>query len=108
MYTSHGHHISGTVKGERPNTTVRCGGPKTCNTCFSEALAENTRIQNEKQGGSMFMSPYQMHQVAAKMRANNPKPKDSVATRQEFLLHKTLFEFAKAMDDVADDIENGN
>jgi hypothetical protein len=55
----------------------------------------------------MFMSPYQMRQVAAKMRENNPKP-SGVSTRSEMLLHKTLMEFAKAMDDVANDIENGN
>lgn len=107
MYTSHGHHIAGTVKGDTPHTVVRCGGPKLCDTCFGEALAENTRIQTEQAGGSMFMSPYQMRQVAAKMRANNPKP-DGGMLRSEYLLAKTIYEFAKAMDDVADDIENGN
>jgi hypothetical protein len=55
----------------------------------------------------MFMSPYQMRQVAAKMRENNPEP-SGVSTRQEMLLHRTLMEFAKAMDDVANDIEKGN
>lgn len=105
MYTSHGHHIAGSVKdATHPGTVVRCGGPKTCDTCFGEALAFNSKKQA---GGSMFMSPYQMRQVAAKMRKNNPAP-DGGMLRTEYLLAKTIYEFAKAMDDVADDIENGN
>ncbi|QFG09175.1 hypothetical protein PBI_SPORTO_70 [Arthrobacter phage Sporto] len=108
MYTSHGHHIGGTTKGSLPaNMVARCGGPKLCDVCFREALQVNTQLQSEKAGGSMFMSPYQMHQVAAKMRANNPKP-DGGMPRDEYLLSKTLYEFAKALDDVATDIENGN
>ncbi len=107
MYTSHGHHIAGTVKGTHPVTVVRCGGPKTCDVCFGEALAENTRIQTENAGGSMFMSPYQMHQVADKIRKNNPKP-DGGMLRTEYLLAKTLYEFAKALDEVAEDIEQIN
>lgn len=107
MYTSHGHHIGGTTKTERLIPLVMCGGPKKCDTCFSEALAENTRMQTEAAGGSMFMSPYQMRQVAAKMRANNPKP-DGGMPRDEYLLSKTLYEFAKALDEVAEDIETGN
>lgn len=110
MYTSHGHHIGGTTKGTTlpSNAVARCGGPKLCDQCFGEALAVNSQKQAADAGGSMFMSPYQMRQVAAKMRENNPKPSDSVATRKEFLLHKTLEEFAKALEDVANDIENGN
>lgn len=107
MYTSHGHHIAGTVKGEKPVTVTRCGGPKLCDVCFGEALAENTRMQTQAAGGSMFMSPYQMHQVAAKMRMNNPKPDGAMPTH-EYLLSKTLYEFAKALDEVADDIETSN
>ena len=107
MYTSHGHHIGGTTKGELPsNVVARCGGPKLCNQCFSEALAFNTQKQTEAAGGSMFMSPYQMRQVAGKMRENNPPP-SGVHTRSDVLLHRTLMEFAKALDDVAQDIENG-
>lgn len=107
MYTSHGHHIVGTIKGELPsNVVARCGGPKLCNQCFGEALAFNTQKQREEAGGSMFMSPDQMRLVAAKMRENNPKP-SGVVTRSEVLLHRTLMEFAKAMDDVAQDIESG-
>lgn len=107
MYTSHGHHIAGSIKDTPPSTVVRCGGPKTCNECFGEALAYNSKKQMEEAGGSMFMSPYQMRQVAAKMRANNPKP-DGGMPRNEYLLSKTLYEFAKALDDVATDIESGN
>lgn len=107
MYTSHGHHIAGTAAGEKPAVTVICGGIKKCDVCFGEALAENTRMQNEKAGGSMFMSPYQMRQVAAKMRANNPKP-DGGMLRTEYVLAKTIYEFIKALEDVADDIEHGN
>lgn len=108
MYTSHGHHIGGTTKGQLPsNIVARCGGPKLCDQCFGEALTVNTHRQREEAGGSMFMSPYQMRQVAAKMRENNPEP-SGVSTRQEMLLHRTLMEFAKAMDDVANDIEKGN
>lgn len=107
MYTSHGHHIPGTAMGERAVTVKRCGGLKLCDICFGEALAENTRIQLDRAGGSMFMSPYQMHKVADKMRKNTPAP-DGGMPRDEYLLSKTLYEFAKALDDVATDIENGN
>lgn len=107
MYTSHGHYIGGTARGDKPVTIVLCGGPKKCDVCFREALAENTRMQTEKAGGSMFMSPYQMRQVASKMRMNNPKP-DGGMLRSEYMLSKTIYEFAKALDDVANDIENGN
>lgn len=109
MYTSHGHHIGGTTKGTAlpSNLVARCGGPKNCDLCFGEALAVNTQKQTSA-GGSMFMSPYQMRQVANKMLENNPKPEYSIATRKEVLLSRTLEEFAKAMLDVADDIENGN
>jgi hypothetical protein len=106
MYTSHGHHITGSVKDSTPpDTVIRCGGPKLCNTCFEEVLAYNTKEQIAKAGGSMFMSPKQMHLVANKIRANNPKP-DGGMLRTEYNLAKTLYEFAKALDDVADDLEN--
>jgi hypothetical protein len=61
----------------------------------------------EAAGGSMFMSPYQMHQVADKIRKNNPAP-DGGMLRSEYLLSKTLYEFAKALDEVAVDIETMN
>ena len=108
MYTSHGHHISGSVKDSTPPSVVhRCGGPKTCNVCFGEALAFNSKKQIEEAGGSMFMSPYQMRQIAKKMRHNNPAP-DGGMLRTEYVLSKTIYEFIKALEDVADDIENGN
>lgn len=108
MYTSHGHHISGSVKDSTPpNVIARCGGPKLCDACFKEALAYNTKEQIDAVGGSMFMSAWQMHKVADKIRANNPEP-DGTMLRKDFLLSKTIYEFAKAMDDVANDIESGN
>lgn len=36
-FTSHGHHIPGTVLGSwRPEQTSRCGGPKYCRKCVDE------------------------------------------------------------------------
>jgi hypothetical protein len=35
-YTSHGHHIPGTLKGEgvtKANSVARCGGPNMCRRC---------------------------------------------------------------------------
>jgi hypothetical protein len=39
MYTSHGHHIKGTVLMDRPPglLTHRCGGPGLCRECSKEA-----------------------------------------------------------------------
>ena len=36
-YTTHGHHIWGTVMDKkRPTSVVRCGGPKICTVCAKE------------------------------------------------------------------------
>lgn len=42
MYTSHGHHIPGTVK-ETPGPThrARCGGTRMCRVCMSEVDASH-------------------------------------------------------------------
>lgn len=37
MYTTHGHHISGTSMDEPPKAVARCGGPLLCQTCAFEA-----------------------------------------------------------------------
>lgn len=38
MYTSHGHHIPGTIKNDdRPAQVARCGGPGLCKVCMKEA-----------------------------------------------------------------------
>lgn len=39
MYTSHGHHIKGTILVDRPIglLTARCGGPGMCKECSREA-----------------------------------------------------------------------
>ena len=39
MYTSHGHHIRGTIKDEDPKSVARCGGPGLCSKCSVEASA---------------------------------------------------------------------
>ena len=37
MYTSHGHHIPGTIKNnDRPAQVARCGGPGLCKVCMKE------------------------------------------------------------------------
>lgn len=36
-YTSHGHHIPGTIMAERPTSVARCGGPALCKQCGREA-----------------------------------------------------------------------
>ena len=39
-YTTHGHHIWGTIMDkERPTSIVRCGGPKICTVCAKEFAA---------------------------------------------------------------------
>lgn len=38
-YTSHGHHIDGTIKDDnRPLKVARCGGPGLCDICSKEAM----------------------------------------------------------------------
>lgn len=47
MYTSHGHHITGTPKEETPpEHVVRCGGPIICQECSRQA-SRATREQRE-------------------------------------------------------------
>jgi hypothetical protein len=36
-YTSHGHHIPGTIKGSEPTEIKRCGGLINCKVCKNEA-----------------------------------------------------------------------
>lgn len=40
MYTSHGHHIVGTIKSAPPEKVARCGGPGLCELCSKESLFE--------------------------------------------------------------------
>jgi len=37
VYTTHGHHIPGTILDERPIQLARCGGIRTCRECQREA-----------------------------------------------------------------------
>jgi hypothetical protein len=40
-YTTHGHHIPGTVKDDvHVLSVMRCGGPRVCEQCKDEAVAE--------------------------------------------------------------------
>lgn len=50
-YTSHGHHIPGTIKGEgTPGERARCGGVGNCTRCTGEAKSAviNSRMVGEK------------------------------------------------------------
>jgi hypothetical protein len=49
-YTSHGHHIQGTVKDEnlRPKMVARCGGPGLCDICSRQAIQETERLRTEE------------------------------------------------------------
>lgn len=38
-YTTHGHHMPGTPKGNPPSGKVRCGGPEFCASCSKETVA---------------------------------------------------------------------
>lgn len=43
-YTSHGHHIPGTIKGEGTlGSKARCGGPGLCPRCSSEVASRTLR-----------------------------------------------------------------
>lgn len=44
-FTSHGHHIPGTVLEPIPfaHTTIRCGGPERCRSCIKEAQVSKSR-----------------------------------------------------------------
>lgn len=47
-YTSHGHHIPGTVmNGERPLQVARCGGPPLCTDCAKETANYISAHQKE-------------------------------------------------------------
>lgn len=49
-FTSHGHHIAGTVLDERlrPAFVARCGGPRLCAKCsYESARVEKTEAPNE-------------------------------------------------------------
>lgn len=36
-FTTHGHHIAGTPTDNPPETVARCGGPRLCRTCGTQA-----------------------------------------------------------------------
>lgn len=46
-YTSHGHHVKGTVLEDRPIglLTARCGGPGMCKNCSREAATLTVDIR---------------------------------------------------------------
>jgi hypothetical protein len=48
-YTTHGHHISGTVlnESERPSAVARCGGPGLCAQCSQEAATAQNKLRKE-------------------------------------------------------------
>lgn len=53
-YTSHGHHIPGTVDNhQRPETIARCGGPGLCKVCSKQAgmytHPSNTTLHGKKE-----------------------------------------------------------
>lgn len=49
VYTSHGHHIKGTILSDEPKPpiVVRCGGPGMCSKCSSEALVAVVETYDE-------------------------------------------------------------
>ena len=48
MYTSHGHHIPGTIKNDdSPAQVARCGGPGLCQVCMKEAQKAMTEPNEE-------------------------------------------------------------
>ena len=43
-YTSHGHHISGTIKDDSiPAQVARCGGPGLCSVCSRETVVAQAK-----------------------------------------------------------------
>lgn len=49
-YTSHGHHMPGTPKGNPPSGRKRCGGPEFCAECSVEVVKQvmlGSRIEPE-------------------------------------------------------------
>lgn len=62
-YTTHGHHIIGTIKTEPPSKVARCGGPGLCDQCSNEA--EIVKRPNQKKEDSKVNTP-----------AHNPSPAD--------------------------------
>lgn len=59
-FTSHGHHIPFTTLGnERPQSVARCGGPRLCKQCTTEAalyvpaLKDAATPQYHRRGGDM-------------------------------------------------------
>lgn len=47
MYTSHGHHIPGTVLDDNPPPIARCGGPGLCDACSKEAAAQGMALPQQ-------------------------------------------------------------
>lgn len=48
VYTTHGHHIRGTVLEEGPHPKVyRCGGPGFCTLCSNEAMIARVETHDQ-------------------------------------------------------------
>lgn len=57
-YTTHGHHIDGTVRDtEHPQAVARCGGPGLCQQCSADALAapRQSQISLHEQLASLYV-----------------------------------------------------
>lgn len=49
MFTSHGHHIFGTLYEKRSAdmTVARCGGPGVCSECSKESTFQQNLVENQ-------------------------------------------------------------
>lgn len=62
VYTSHGHHVSGTfTEIERPKAIARCGGPGVCTSCSREsAIAQEEFRTDERKAEPSYARDHQL------------------------------------------------
>lgn len=82
-FTSHGHHIPGTLLGDfKPHTTSRCGGIALCSRC---------RVEAEEHIAFMIGEPTNYPEIAIQTLRKYLTTKPSYVSREPFSIYVITF-----------------
>ncbi len=95
-YTTHGHHIPGTILEDPPESVYRCGGPGLCDVC-SKQVAKH--INKETEAETKTVTIASIADPDAPMTTNEKGGSQSdIPVRFDLIDAKAMFEMAKVLD----------
>lgn len=107
--TSHKYHIPGTPADEPVNPILNCGGPGVCEVCtfdmrwVQDCNAKRALLFPKEDDG---LDSQLLRKISAKIRSQNTIPNKMTMLNREYILSRTIFALANAIDGVAND-KNG-